>query len=196
MSGAAAGATAAGTVISALGSIYSGQATSNALNTQATQADQNAQLATEQGQYNSMRIGMQVQSHLGQISAGYGASGVSAGSGSVLNVLMASTMAGEMDKQNAINSANVHAINYENEASIERVGAGNAVTASYLNALSGALTGGAKVFGDSSGVDNSSGDEQESDSADTVNYKEGNYSALKGTSEAGESLAALPTETA
>lgn len=151
------------------GALYTGRATSDTLGAQAEINEANAELALEQGDYNSFRQGMKVSQHLGAIRAAYGGSGVAAGSGSVLAVLQASAMNGELDRQNIIHGAQVRAINYRNEAVLERAGASNAMTASYLNALASFGGSGARAFGQSAS----------------------SYTPDVGTAEAGESDAAL-----
>lgn len=174
-----------GGTIGALGDLYSGQSTSSALNSQAQQNLENAQLAREQGEYNSMRAGMMAAQHVGGIKAAYGANGVESTSGSVLSVLNGSAMNAEMDVQNIKKGAEVRAINFENEASMEKLGASNAVTSSYLNALSSITMGSAKAFGQApSSAGDEGADEGELDSGDS-GAADGADGADGGTAEAG-----------
>lgn len=154
-----------GGVISGIGSLYSGRATQNALDAQADINDENAQLDIQQGDYNAMRQGMVVSQKLGAMKAAYGANGVSSNSGSVLDVLQQSATNGEMDTQNILHGAAIKAVNYQNEASMERLGASNAVTASYINAFSSVAGGTASAFGQQSSSNGGNGgnDDGESD---------------------------------
>lgn len=183
MSSEAAGVS--GSAIGSVGDLYTGNAQATALQTQATQNQRNAQLALEQGQYDSMRVGMQVAQKVGAIHANYGASGVESTSGSVLDVLNASAINGEMDTQNILKGAQVKAINFENEASMENLGAQNAKTASYFNALSSLTMGSGKAFGQAP----SSTTNDATDSADETGAEDGTDSGAADTgvtSSAGE----------
>lgn len=137
----------AGGIFGAAGALYSGAATSNSLGAQAQLNEENAQLALQAGQYNSMRQQMAVTARLGSMRAAFGGAGVASNSGSVLAVLQASATNGEMDVQNILHGAQVKAINYQNEASMEKLGASNSANASYLNAFASIVGGGASTFG-------------------------------------------------
>ena len=60
-------------------------------------------------------------------------------------------MNSELDRLKILHGADVHAINYENQASLDEMGARSARNASYLNAVSSIMMGGGKVFGAASG---------------------------------------------
>jgi hypothetical protein len=141
----AAGA-AAGKVVGAAGAIMQGQAQAAALNAHADQQIQNAQEAENQGQFDAVRSDMNSGLKIGRITANYGASGVSASSGSVLDVLGASHMNAELDRQNILHGADVRAINFQNQASMDRVGATNAIQGSYWSALGQLGAGGADAY--------------------------------------------------
>lgn len=173
-----------GSTVGAIGSIYSGQSTANALEVQARENDQNAKLAREQGDYNSMRAGMLAAQHIGGMKAGFGANGVESTSGSVLATLNASAMNAEMDVQNIQKGAAVKAINFENEASMERLGAGNAKTASYFNAFSQMTLGSGKAFGEA--PSGGSGGVGGGTAADDVSLDEGGDAATGSEAGAGE----------
>lgn len=143
-----------GGITSAAGAYYTGQSTAASLDAQAQLNTENAQLATEQGQYDAMRQGMVASQKLGAMRAAYGASGISSTSGSFMDVMQSSAVNAEMDNQNIIHGAAVKAINYENEASMEKLGASNAVTASYLNMFASIAGGSAGTFGSSSSSSN------------------------------------------
>lgn len=152
-----------GGLTSAAGSYYTGQSTANALDAQAQLNTENAQLATEQGQFDAMRQGMIASQKLGAMRANYGASGVESTSGSVMDVMQSSAMNAEMDTANILHGAQVKAINYANEANMEKLGANNAVNASYLNMFASVVGGGAGAFGQTAGptINNAGGGEDE-----------------------------------
>ncbi len=142
----------AGAGIGAFGALIQGQAQSNALDRAAQIERQNAELDIQAGQTNAAISSINSDKRMGAITAGYGASGVEANSGSALAVLAASTTNAELDRQNIIHGAKVRAINYENQASMDEVGAKSALQGSYMNAMASIVTGGAKVFGRGAGV--------------------------------------------
>ncbi len=121
----------------AYGDIMQGQMTSASLNNQATLADQNATEAEQQGQYNETR-----QSEIANSNASYGASGVTSNSGSVAAVIGESNANAQMDELNILHGADVKALNYKNQATMDRYGAASAMLGAYWGAA-GALTGSA-----------------------------------------------------
>ncbi len=141
-----------GSLFGAFGAIQQGQAQANALDRAADIERNNAALDIETGKANAELSSINSNKRIGAISAGYGASGVAADSGSVLDVLAASTSNAELDRQNIMHGAKVRAVNYENQAAMDEVGAKSALQGSYMNAFSSLLMGGSKAFGQSSGV--------------------------------------------
>ena len=181
-----------GSTIGAIGDIYSGNSKASALNTQATLNQENAQLATEQGQFNAMRVGMTAAQKMGTASAAYGASGVAANSGSVLDVLNTGAINSEMDVQNTLHGAAVKATAYENDASMEQLGASQAQTAGYLNALSSITMGAGNAFGESSSTASDAAESDgEGDEADGASDEAGGEDAAVSGSADDAALAAL-----
>lgn len=129
----------AGGAISAYGDVQQGQMTSDSLNRQADNLMQQAAEAEQKGQYDAMRQQIGADHKIGQSIAAYGASGVTSNSGSVLDVIHASHMNSELDRLNILHGADIRAINYQNQASMNRYGAESAKLGSYWKAL-GALT--------------------------------------------------------
>lgn len=132
----------AGAGLSAYGDLQQGKMTSESLNKQADSLEAQAVEAHQKGEYDAMRNQMIASQKIGTSIASYGASGVSAQSGSVLDVIAASHQNAELDKMNIIHGADIRAINYQNQASMNRYGAASAIQGSYWKAL-GALTMGA-----------------------------------------------------
>lgn len=142
---------AAGMALSAIGSIKAGNDQASSLHYQAEVARQNAQNSLIAAKLNADKSMMQASKIQGLDIANYGASGVSADSGSVLAVLASNTEKAEMDKQNIIYGGQIRAINYENQASIDTVAASRAKTAGYLGALGGGFLAGSKLYGTTGG---------------------------------------------
>jgi hypothetical protein len=126
----------------AAGDIVQGQMTSQTLDAQAGLADANAQEAENQGQYNATRQSLISSQKIGESEAAYGASGVTSSSGSVADVIGASNANAEMDRLNILHGADIKALNYNNQALMDRYGAASATYGSYW-AAAGAITGGA-----------------------------------------------------
>lgn len=139
----------AASAASALGSITQGQMTSGALNAQAQVQQQNAQEAEVQGQFNATKQSLNSAEKIGSITAAFGASGVSSQSGSVQNVLAASASNAELDRLNILHGADVRAINYTNQASMDKLGASSALQGSYFSALGSLTKGAAGALGNS-----------------------------------------------
>lgn len=126
----------------AYGSIMSGQMTADTLNAQAGQQDAMAREAEAAGKYNASRQMMAANQKIGQSVAAYGAAGVTSNSGSVGAVLASSAANAEADRLNILHGADIKAINYNNQASMDRYGAQSAIAGSHWQAF-GAITGGA-----------------------------------------------------
>ena len=135
----------------AFGALVQGQNTANVLNQQAEIQRQNATQALQAAKLNADKQTMMATKHLGNISAEYAAGGVDQSSGSVLAVLGASAANAELDRQNIIHGGDIRAVNFQNQASIDANNANNAVKASYFNALSAMVAGGAGMLSQGSG---------------------------------------------
>ena len=125
----------AGAGLSAYGAIQQGQMTSDTLNNQATNLQAQANEAEQKGQYDAMREQLVSGQRIGTSIAAYGASGVAANSGSALSVIQASHQNAELDRLNILHGADIRAINYQNQASMDRYGAQSAKLGSYWQAL-------------------------------------------------------------
>ncbi len=141
-----------GSMTGAYGAIIQGQAQGNALDRAAEIERNNARLDIQTGEANAMLSSMRSDKAIGKISAAYGASGIASDSGSVLDVLAASTSNAELDRQNIMHGAKVRAVNYENQAAMDEMGAKSAVQGSYMNAFGSLIMGGSKAFGQGAGV--------------------------------------------
>ena len=126
-------------IVSAKGSIDAGEGQAKAYEFNAQVAEQNAiqaQLISAQQERQS-RINSRRQ--LGEMRTGYGASGVNM-EGSPMAVLAESAAAAEMDALNIKYGGESKAMNFRNEASLNRYAAGQARSAGYMGAASSLLS--------------------------------------------------------
>lgn len=142
----------AGTAISAVGALQAGKSQSDALGYNAEVQENNARAALASAKLNADKNDIMAQKVMGQARAEYGASGVTATSGSVLDVMSASAMNAELDRQNILYGGQVRAINYQNQASLDRAGANSALNGSYFNAFGKLAQGAALLYGGGAGV--------------------------------------------
>lgn len=136
----------AAAAVQAGGSLVQGQSTAAYLGMQADLQQNNAAEALAQGQFDAMREGMVATQKIGEATAAYGASGVSTNAGSALSVVQESAANAELDKLNILHGAQVRAINYQNQAAMDRYGGQAAIQGSYWRALGSMAMGGAESY--------------------------------------------------
>lgn len=141
---------AAGGGISAIGSIFQGNAKRDELNYQAQVADINAQIAKQNADYayqaggqQSVALGMKQAQGQANIRNAQAASGLDVNSGSNKDVQDSAKLVDSMDaatlRANTARTAygyTVQETGFKNSATAARVGAGNAERAGYIGALS------------------------------------------------------------
>ena len=149
-----AAATAVAGGVQAVGSLIAGQAESNSLNAQADLQIKNAAEAEAQGKFNAMKSGLSWDAKIGSMKADIGASGVSTTSGSAAAILGAAASNAEMDRLNILHGADLKAIQFENEASMERLGAKSAVLGGMFKAFGAVAGAGMKIYGMNQGGNN------------------------------------------
>lgn len=137
---------AAGALIQGYGAIRGAQDKSSTLDYEAEVQERNARATMVSAKLNSDKMMMQFRKIQGNDIANYGASGVDQSSGSVLAVLGSNAESAEIDKQNLLYGGQIRAINYENQASIDRVAASRTMTAGYLSALGGLSLAGTRAY--------------------------------------------------
>ncbi len=134
----------------ALGSIASGYATSQSDKANARIAQQNAGIATqnatfaaEEGEQTAGVQGQKTRQTAGAQKAGMGASGVSANSGSNVDVQASTAMIGQTDMMNIRARAarqaygfETQATGFENQASIDKAAGKNAITEGVIGGVS------------------------------------------------------------
>lgn len=141
-----------GSIFGAGGALIQGQSQANALDRAAEIERNNARLDIQTGEANAAISAIRSNKQIGAITAAYGANGIASDSGSALAVLAASTSSAELDRQNIMHGAKVRAINYENQAVMDEIGAKSALQGSYFNAISSIMMGGSKAFGGGAGA--------------------------------------------
>jgi hypothetical protein len=140
------GATLVGSMVSAVGAVRQGQAQAGAAEYNAQLAEQNAQVATAQGAAAAEAHGRDTQRSMGRALAAYGAAGVQTDTGSPADVLAESARGAALDNLNIKYNAKLRAMGLQAQAGLDRANASNAKDASYLNATSALLSGGAKAM--------------------------------------------------
>lgn len=141
----------AGAGVSAYGALAQGKSQSDTLNYNAEVQDNNAKASLLSAKLNADKSSLQSNKIMGQNIASYGASGVTSDSGSVLAVMAASAANAETDKQNILYGGQVRSINYQNQASLDRVASNNVLTGSYFSALGSMVKGASKFYSPSGG---------------------------------------------
>jgi len=127
--------------LQAIGSIRQGNAQAASARYNANLADQNAQIALQQGAENARRQRIVNTKQLGAIRANVGASGVTL-DGSPLDVLEESARAAELDALSIEHQGQLQAWGYQNSASLYRQNARQALTGGYMGAAAALLKSG------------------------------------------------------
>lgn len=130
-----------GTGVSIYGQIQKANADAAAAKYNSDLDLQNAQLAREQGAQDELKTRVMGRKVLGDMRADYGASGVTATSGSALDVLQESAANAEMDALNVKHRADITAAGYEADAKLGVYRGQAAQTAGYVGAASSLLRG-------------------------------------------------------
>ena len=125
-------------IISAIGSLSSAKAESDAAKYNAKMAENNALLARQQGEVAERAQRIRGEKAIGKMAAAYSASGVTM-EGSPLDVLAESAGAAELDALTVRHNYLAKAIGYENTARLDETRADNAMTTGYFKAASSAL---------------------------------------------------------
>lgn len=131
----------AGGLMGAAGAIQQGQAESVAAEMNAQQAERNATMALARSAEQERRARIEGTKVLGDMRAGYGASGVTL-EGSPLDVLQESAQTAELDALNIRYEGQAQAVGFRNEAKLERMRGASAKTRGYFSAASSLLSAG------------------------------------------------------
>ena len=130
--------------MSAVGSIASAKAKSQAADFNRSLSLQNAEITKQQTQADVISLRKKQYQELGAIRAAVGASGVTM-EGSPLDVLESSVSEAELDIQRLKYSGELRARGYQNEASLYEMESKTAKTTGYFNAASSLLMGGSQA---------------------------------------------------
>lgn len=140
-----AGLSAVSSAVGVVGKITQGNAASSADTFNADVANQNAQIAADQGKLQLQQQQVDAYRKLGAIKAAYGASGVTS-SGSPLDVLADSYTQSELDANTIIYNSKIKQTGYQNTASLDTYKAGADKQAGYMSAASTALLGAKDLY--------------------------------------------------
>jgi hypothetical protein len=135
----------AGTLLNVSSSLQRGQSAAQAAEFNMMAGDQNARLAEKQGLEDAAQIRLIARKNIGAGRAAIGASGITAESGSAMDVLQESAAMGEMDALRAKHSADMKAWSYRVGARQEMMQGEAARTAGTMGAVGGLFEGGAKI---------------------------------------------------
>lgn len=133
-------------LLSAFGSLSQSEAQAKQLQAEADAAKKNAQLTRAAGRLNAAFHQRNSEQAFGAMHANLGASGVSADSGSFLNVLSQSHTNAELDRLNILFQSELEASALENRAEAALKGMSNTRSAGYVSAAGALLGGAAKVY--------------------------------------------------
>ena len=143
---AAAAATAAGALLSAKGQLDAGYAARKAGDAEANLLEKNAGIVEEMGDYAAFRQNIKVKQVLGAGRAAYAASGVTM-SGSAMDVMRESAVAGERDRLMILYKAKTKADTMRGQAQIARYSGKAAMEAAKYKAAGSLLGGMGRTFG-------------------------------------------------
>ena len=139
MTAAASIAAIVGGGIGAYGSLEAGSAAAKAAKYNAAVARQNADIALQQADMDAAAQQRAAAKVIGGERAAYGASGVSGGS--VSDVIRASEITSELDRQNILYGGKLKAMGYQQTSAMETMGAKQDIIGSRYQAASQLLTG-------------------------------------------------------
>lgn len=131
----------AGTAVSAYSQIAAGNYNASVANQNAKNLDQSARDTIDRGETAAARSGVATQRLLGSQRAAAAASGIDAGSGSALDILVSTAGIGELDAQTIRNNAAREAWGLRSEAAAQRAQGRFAKSAGKFGAGSTLLTG-------------------------------------------------------
>lgn len=133
-----------GGVMQGAGAIMQADEESSGLLQEAEAADRNASIAVAAGKYNVMRQQQEAYKVIGSVKSDYAASGITADSGSVLDVIRESHINAELDRQNIKYGADLKALELRSRATALRQKASNVKQMGYFSAFSSLFGAGAK----------------------------------------------------
>ncbi len=142
----AGGAAVGGGLLGGIGAMQSARADAAALEEDAQTQMENAVIARKAGVYDSERLQVATGRKIGEMQAGYAASGIEADSGSVLDTLAFSHTNAEMDRLNILYGSELKARGFERQAASDKSRASAAKSMGYFQAFTSAFSGGYKAY--------------------------------------------------
>lgn len=124
-----------GAAVKAVGSIFQGEAASQAADYNAQVAQQNAVIAQQQGAAAAEAQSRDAQRKIGSMVAGYGASGVEGSSGSPMDVLADSARMATLDNLTTKYNYALKAQGFGNSATLDEMNSQTSLTSGVLNAV-------------------------------------------------------------
>lgn len=149
-----------GAPISAMGSLYQGNANASTSNYNATVAANNAITVEQQGAEAERRAQVQGSKTLGTMTAAYGASGVTGGS--AIDVMRSSAANSELNALTIKNQADIKATALDNEAALDHYRANNDQISGQMGAFTSFIAGANNMVSQSGG----GGSEESGDGAE------------------------------
>lgn len=154
LAGVGAGASAAGGILGAFGSLYQGQAQSNLYNYQAGVAQINANLAkqdanyaTEAGEVSAEEAGMRGRQEIGAIRSGIAAGNIDTGSGSASRVISSQTGITQMNEGVIRADAAKRAYGFNVKGAMDIAQAGVDTTAAATSLTAGDIGAASSIIG-------------------------------------------------
>lgn len=141
-----------GAAIAAVGALRSASAKASADKYNGQIAEQNAAIATSQGEAAAQAQQRDAERQIGRGAAAYGASGVSVDSGSPTDVLADSARSAMLDNLTVRYNATLRGTAYKDQANLYSTEAANDTTSGYLNAASSVVGALGKAYGAGAGT--------------------------------------------
>jgi hypothetical protein len=141
-----------GAVMGVVGALRSANAKAAADRYNGKVAEQNAAIATSQGEAAAQAQQRDAERQMGRGMAAYGASGVSLDSGSPTDVLADSARSAMLDNLTVRYNATLRGTAYKDQAALSYSEASNDMTSGYLNAASSVVSAAGKMYGAGGGT--------------------------------------------
>lgn len=137
--------TAASTAVAVYGARQQAKAAEQAADYNAEVAEQNAGIAREQAALRAQQIDRENRLRLGATKAAAGASGISGGAGTVIDVVGDLVTQGELQRQEALYEGELRARGFTIDRDLSRAEGRNARSAGRINAATALLSGGSQM---------------------------------------------------
>lgn len=139
---------AVGTVVQTIGAIGQGNAGKQSGEYNAQIAEQNIGIVRQQAKDDERQLRVHGQKTLGEMRAGFGASGVQSNEGSAADIIGQSAANIEMDALTVRHGGEIQAWKHQQQANLYRLQGANAQTAGLFEGAGKLLSGGARFAGE------------------------------------------------